>query len=55
VPAGEVPPLADALRDVIAGRLFDTLPPRPRSRTVDEEARELESLYAGLQRSVALS
>jgi glycosyltransferase involved in cell wall biosynthesis len=55
VPAGEVPPLADALRDVIEGRLFATLPPRPRSRTVDEEVRELESLYAGLQRSVALS
>jgi glycosyltransferase involved in cell wall biosynthesis len=55
VPAGEVPPLAEALRDVIEGRVFATLPPRPRTRTIDEEARELESLYAGLQRSVALS
>jgi glycosyltransferase involved in cell wall biosynthesis len=52
VPAGEGPPLAEALRDVIEGRLFATLPPRPRTRTIDEEARELESLYARLQRPV---
>lgn len=55
VPAGEVPPLAEALRDVIEGRLFATLPPRPRTRTIDEEARELESLYARRQRPLALS
>jgi len=55
VPAGEVAPLAEALRDVIEGRLFATLPPRSRMRTVDEEARELESLYARLQRPLASS
>lgn len=54
VPAGEPAPLAEAIRDVIEGRLFDRLPPRPRTRTVDDEARELESLYAGLHRAVAL-
>jgi glycosyltransferase involved in cell wall biosynthesis len=54
VPAGEVPALAEAVRDVIEGRLFASLPPRPHTRTVDDEARELESLYAGLQRPLAV-
>lgn len=53
VPPGDREALAEAIRAVLEGRLFAAAAPEAVSRTVADEARELEALYTDLRRSLA--